>query len=121
MEKHVRLIGILWIIYGGLGVLFAWAVFLLFFGISFVPDLGQLAPAILRLFAIAVVFLFLVLALPELIAGIGLLNFREWGRLLTLIVSFFNLLNFPLGTALSIYSFVVLIKEETAALFRRPA
>ena len=36
----------------------------------------------------------------------------------TLIVSFFSLLNFPLGTALGIYSFVILIKEETTQLFK---
>ena len=41
-----------------------------------------------------------VLALPSLLAGYGLLREKNWGRILTIIVSFFNLLNFPLGTAL---------------------
>lgn len=120
MEKHVHAIGVLWIIYGGLGLLFACGVFLIFVGISFIPDLGDIAPAILRLIAIAAAFLFMVLALPELIAGIGLLKKREWGRILALIVSFFNLLNFPLGTALGIYTFIILLKEETLRLFRPP-
>ncbi|MBM3285121.1 MAG: hypothetical protein FJY81_04550 [Candidatus Aminicenantes bacterium] len=118
MEKHVQFIGILWIIYGGLGVLFACGVFLFFVGISFIPDLGSIAPGILRLVALAAGFLFMVFSLPSLIAGIGVLKKREWGRVLTLVVSFFNLLNFPLGTALSVYSFVILLNGETARLFR---
>jgi len=38
---------------------------------------------------------------------------------LTLIVAFLSILNFPLGTALAIYSFVILIKEETIQLFKQ--
>jgi len=121
MEKHVHIIGVLWIICGALGILFAGGMFLVFVGISFLPDLGDIAPTILRLIACAAAFLFIVLALPQLVAGIGLLKKKEWGRVLTLVVSFFNLMNFPLGTALSVYSFVVLLKEETVRLFQPPA
>ena len=121
MEKHVQLIAILWIIYGILGILFACGVFILLFGISFIPDMGDIAPGVLRLVATAAGFFFLVFSLPELIAGIGLQKRQEWGRILTLIVSFFNLLSFPLGTALSIYSLVILLKEETTKLFQKPA
>jgi len=117
MERHVQVIGILWIVYGVMGLLFAFLVFLLLFGVSFVPNMGSIAPGILRLVAwIASVF-FLILALPQVVAGMGLLRRREWGRILTLIVSFFHLLSFPLGTALGVYSFVVLLKPETIKLF----
>ena len=59
-----------------------------------------------------------VFSLPEVIAGIGLLKRREWARILALVVSFFNLLAVPFGTALSIYTLVILFKDETAELFR---
>jgi hypothetical protein len=36
---------------------------------------------------------------------------------MVLIVSFFNLLNIPLGTALGVYSFIILLKDETVQLF----
>ena len=56
--------------------------------------------------------IFLVIALPSIIAGIGLLRFRTWGRGLTLVLSFLRLLEFPFGTATAIYSFWVLLSQE---------
>jgi len=117
MDRHVQLIGILWIVYGIMGLLFAFFVFLVLFGVSFIPNMGTVAPGILRLIAWIASFFFLVLALPQIIAGMGLMKRKEWGRILTLIVSFFHLISFPLGTALSIYSFVILLKPESVKLF----
>ncbi len=117
MDRHVQLIGILWIVYGIMGLLFAFFVFLVLFGVSFIPDMGDIAPGILRLVAWVSSLFFLALALPEIIAGLGLLKRKEWARILTLIVSFFHLISFPLGTALGVYSFVILLKPETVKLF----
>jgi len=117
MDRHVQLIGILWIVYGIMGLLFAFFVFLVLFGVSFIPNMGVVAPGILRLVAWIASLFFLVLALPQIIAGMGLMKRKEWGRILTLIVSFFHLISFPLGTALSIYSFVILLKPESVKLF----
>ncbi|MBP1766672.1 MAG: hypothetical protein H6P98_787 [Candidatus Aminicenantes bacterium] len=117
MDRHVQLIGILWIVYGIMGLLFAFFVFLVLFGVSFIPNMGTIAPGILRLIAWAASFFFLALALPQIIAGMGLMKHKEWGRILTLIVSFFHLISVPLGTALGIYSFVILLKPETIKLF----
>ena len=117
MDRHVQLIGILWIVYGIMGLLFALFVFLVLFGVSFIPNMGTIAPGILRLVAWIASLFFLVLALPQIIAGMGLMKRKEWGRILTLIVSFFHLISFPLGTALGIYSFVILLKPESVKLF----
>jgi hypothetical protein len=117
MDRHVQLIGILWIAYGIIGLLFAFLVFLVLFGVSFIPDAGDAAPAILRLVAWVSSLFFLVLALPQVVAGLGLLKRKEWARILTLIVSFFHLISFPLGTALGIYSFIILLKPEAVKLF----
>jgi hypothetical protein len=111
------MIGILWIVYGIMGLMFAFFVFLVLFGVSFIPNMGNIAPGILRLIAWAASLFFLVLALPQIIAGMGLMKHKEWGRILTLIVSFFHLVSVPLGTALGIYSFVILLKPETIRLF----
>jgi hypothetical protein len=117
MDRHVQLIGILWIVYGIMGLLFAFFVFLLLFGVSFIPDMGHIAPGILRFIAWISSLFFMALAIPQIIAGLGLMKRKEWARILTLIVSFFHLLSFPLGTALGIYSFVILLKPETVRLF----
>jgi len=59
-----------------------------------------------------------VLALPGIVAGIGLLQFRPWARILTLILSGFDLLHVPFGTLLGVYGFWVLLSRETEQLFR---
>jgi hypothetical protein len=117
MDKHVHFIAILWIIYGILGILFGFFVFLLLFGISFIPNTGDIAPGILRIAAWIASLFFMALALPQLIGGIALLKREEWGRILILVVSFFHLINFPLGTALAVYSLVILLREDTVRLF----
>jgi len=121
MEKHVNLIGILWIVSGALGILAALFIWGLLFGLSFIPRLGPDAPAILRWIGIGFGAFIALLAAPKIAAGIGMLQRREWGRVLTLIVSFLSLLEVPLGTALAIYSIVILMKDETIQLFREPS
>lgn len=44
--------------------------------------------------------------------GIGLLQYRSWGRILAIIMSVLMLFKFPLGTAIAIYAFWVLFSEE---------
>ena len=118
MEKHVNLIGILWIAYGGLCFLGGLLVFGILFGISFIPDMGHEAPVILRGVGFGIGLFLTVLALPKVIAGVGLLKKQEWARILAIVLSFLSVLNFPLGTALAVYSFVILIKGETSQLFK---
>lgn len=118
MEKHISIIGVLWIVLGSLGFVGGFILWGLLFGISFIPDMGYEAPFILRTAAVGAGLLLWILSIPKIIAGIGLLKHKEWARILALILSFLSLLNFPLGTALAVYSFVILIKEETIRVFK---
>jgi hypothetical protein len=119
MEKHVNLIGILWIVSGVLGLFAAFLVAGLLFGLSFIPAIEPEAPGILRWIGFGVGSFLLVLAVPKIVAGIGMLKMKEWGRVLTLVVAFLSLLEFPLGTALAIYSIIILMRDETIQLFRK--
>ena len=118
MERHISLIGILWIVFGGLSLAFGFLGFFVLFGISFIPDMGHEAPFILRTVGTIAVLFFALLGLPKIFAGIGLLKKKEWGRILTLIVSFISLLNIPFGTALGVYSIIILVKEESVQYFK---
>jgi len=118
MEKHVDVIGALWIAMGAIGVIGGFVIFGVLFSISFIPDMGYEAPVILRTIGFGVGVFIMTLSIPAIVGGIGLLKRLEWARILTLIVAFFKLLSFPLGTALGIYSIVILLKDETVQLFK---
>jgi hypothetical protein len=119
LEKHVNLIGIFWIVLGALTFFGGLITFFILFGISFIPDIGYEAPVILRTIGVGVAIFLFILSIPKIIAGIGLMKKKEWGRILALVVAFLSVLSFPLGTALAIYSFVILVKDETIQLFRQ--
>jgi hypothetical protein len=59
----------------------------------------------------------MIVSVAGIIGGVGVLHHREWGRILLLVVSFFNLLRIPLGTMLGVYTLWVLMNDETIALF----
>jgi hypothetical protein len=60
-----------------------------------------------------------VLSILGIIGGIGLFTKSKWARILVLILSAIDLLNFPIGTALGIYTIWVLVQPETVALFEK--
>jgi len=128
MQQHVKILAVLHIIFGGLGVLVALCALLFFGGLaSFVSMAEQnsdnyIAGGVLGLIGLVVMIVVLVISLPELIAGIGLLSYQQWARILTIIISAMELPGFPFHTALGIYGLWVLLSNEGAALFtQRPA
>jgi hypothetical protein len=124
MATHVRILGILHIVLGLMGLLFALVVLLIFGGIAGVVGMtdkspeAQVAIPILAAIGTFVFFVLLVLSLPGIIAGIGLLQFRPWARILTIILSAFELMSVPFGTAIGVYGFWVLLSKEGEELFR---
>ena len=111
ISKHVTLVAVLHIVYHAL----AFIIGLLILGL--LSTLGLLtgdpcAAAILTTIGSIVAAFFVVLAIPGVIAGIGLLQRKPWARVLTLIVGAIGLLDVPVGTALGIYTFWVLMRDE---------
>lgn len=126
MRDHVRILGYLHIVFGALGILGAVAVLVVFGGIAGIVGLASnrdpdalVAVPVLGILGAAIAILVLLLSLPGLIAGAGLLKFRPWARILTIVLSVLNLLNVPIGTALGVYGFWVLLRPDTEALFQR--
>jgi hypothetical protein len=129
MQSHVRILGILHIVLGALGALAGLVILLIFGGIAgFVGanvaaeggvDAQAAAPIVAMVGGAIAIFLLLI-SLPGIIAGIGLLQYREWARILTIVLSAFDLLNVPLGTLLGVYGLWVLLQKETADLFANP-
>jgi hypothetical protein len=123
MQQHVRILAILNIIYGAFGILIGLIAFVFLGGMAgffatMVPDVDTetLVP-ILQLVGVFVLVLLVALSIPSIIAGWGLLNYRPWARILTIVLCALHLLSFPFGTALGVYGLWVLLQTQTEALF----
>jgi hypothetical protein len=77
--------------------------------VNFPPNFpGQFVSFILTIVGLT----FGALAAGVTAAGVGLLQHREWARVLAIIMSVFLLIHFPLGTAVGVYAFWVLFSRE---------
>ena len=123
MQTHVRVLAILHIVFGVLGVLIGVVVFALFGGVAaLVQDASNpsaVAIPVMNLWGGIVLIVALAVSLPGLIAGIGLLSYRPWARAVTIVVSILELMNFPFGTALGVYGMWVLLTADGARLFEQ--
>jgi len=115
MKKHIELLGILHLVYAGVGLLLAAFVFALLTTVGFVAH-DDLTLHILTLVAVVIAAVLTVLSVPGIVAGIGLLKARPWSRPLALIVGCLHLLSFPFGTALGVYTLWVLLNDESRQL-----
>jgi hypothetical protein len=120
MKDHVKIIGILWVVFGVFYLCLALFAFLVFFGVAQIPNV-DVEPGILRLIGIIASSFLGLIALPQIIGGLGLVHHKEWARILMLVVSFLNLFHVPFGTALGVYSLIILFHPETVRLFQGPA
>jgi hypothetical protein len=115
MEKHITLAAALNLAFGILGVLVAFALFVLIAGAGIISR-DPHAIRVTWIVGTALAFFFVLTSIPAIIGGIGLLKRKSWARILLLIVSALQLLDIPLGTALGIYTIWVLIQDETRKL-----
>jgi len=116
MKDHVKLVAALRI---GMSVLILVGAALVFLGvvgggllsgdreaIRITGVVGTIVAGVLALFCV-----------PGIVAGIGLLRRQNWARILSLVLSIFDLLLFPIGTITGVYSIWVLAQRETEILF----
>ena len=116
MQKHITAVAALHIGFGILGILFGLIVFGILSGVGiFIEDYET--QFVLWIVGVSLGTLFIIVSIPGIIAGIGLLRHKNWARILTLIISAIDLLNIPFGTALGIYSIWALVQEETIKIF----
>ncbi len=116
MEGHVTAVGALCIGLSILGILVGGFIFVILSGIGFLSH-DQDASMILSTLGCIIAGFLIIVSVPGIIGGIGLLHRREWARILVLIISAINLLNIPIGTAVGAYSIWVLVQRETVLLF----
>lgn len=118
--SKIRVLGILWMVYAGISLFFG------FVGLAFahaflsgapwahgpMPN-AWFFPGLLR-FA----WLFIVgRAALAAVAGWGLLEKTQWGRIVAIVAAILCLIRFPLGTALGIATLIILMGTRNWSLY----
>jgi hypothetical protein len=116
LEQHVKILGWASIIYSGLLLLLAIGLFVIISGAGVISGDRQ-AMLVTGAVGTFIAIVLIILALPGVITGFGLLKFRPWARIVGIVLSALHLFAFPLGTALGVYGLWVLLSAETLPLF----
>jgi hypothetical protein len=125
VRDHIKLLGILNMVMGGLTALVGIVVLLIFGGAAgFIaagmheatgvdPDHAALAAPIAMVIGLCIAGFLLLVSAPAIIGGWGLIKGKSWSRVLMIVISALHLLSFPIGTALGIYGLWVLLNEQS--------
>jgi len=127
VRDHVRILAILNIVMGSIGLLIGVGLLFMFGGIGILASVtnsgdpeAALALPILGAIGGLIFAVLLIFSAPQIIGGIGLLKMQPWARILVIVLSGLGLLSVPIGTAMGIYGLWVLLNEETVRLFAAP-
>jgi hypothetical protein len=122
MATHVKVVAVLFLIGGALLLAGAFFTPIIFGALaSIVGASGEegapIGAAVLGFTGVAMSAVLVLLAVPNLICGWGLLKFRNWARILGIVLAAIALTKFPIGTAFGVYALVILFRKDTEALF----
>jgi hypothetical protein len=82
---------------------------------------ATVALPIIGLTGMALVTFLVLMSLPGVIIGIGLIRLRPWARIAAIVLSILSLTMVPLGTVVGIYGLWVLFNSDTERLFTSPS
>jgi len=119
LERHIRTLGILWIVVGVLLIMPS----LVLAGISHASHI-MIGDEIFTnpLMRPLLFFLgsgFLVVAAGGILVGWGLMRHEHWARIAAIVVGILALFHVPFGTALGIYTLWVLLPADARAQYER--
>ena len=119
LQQHITILGWLYVV--GHAVFLAIGTFVFLLLIGLVPVTGEPEPMwILGVVGTAIGLLFAALGVPGLLAGYGLLTKKPWARVLAMVVGILSLVNFPVGTAIGLYTLWVLTQPAATDYFAAP-
>ncbi|MGH9606166.1 MAG: hypothetical protein ACRD3N_10770 [Terracidiphilus sp.] len=120
--SKVKALGVLWFIYAGLSLLLGFA------GLTFAKAFmsggwgpwmhGPTPPT--WIFPAIIHFVWVILVVRTVLdvaAGWGLMERTQWGRIVAVIAAIFSILKFPFGTALAVWTLVVLLGYRNSTLY----
>ena len=119
MKQHVTVVGALHIGYSAFQILGAIVAFMFIVGAGLIGGLiaeEGIVVAIAATLGILIAVWTVLVSVPGIVGGIGLLKYKSWARYLVLVLAVLDLFNIPIGTAIGVYSIWVLAQDETAQL-----
>lgn len=122
MEQHIKILSVLFIIFGILGLLLAVVTLVSGAGIAATilsnenSQEGRAAATFMGGCFTVIAVLMGLMAIPSILAGWGLSKRKSWARILTLVLGFLSLPSIPVGTALGVYAIVIMFNDETKRL-----
>lgn len=129
MEKHIKLVAVLNIVYRCILTIGSIVLFILaaLFGriMDFFGRRGDLRAEdipreifdIVPIIMVVVGVIIAIVSVVAIVGSIGMMKRKEWGRIVLIVVSFFNLMHVPLGTALGVYTLWVLFNDEIVRIY----
>ena len=113
MKTHIQVVAALHMALGALSLLASITLFVILCtaGGIVISQGEHQAAGIIGIVAVALCGFLAILGLPGIIGGWALLAGRSWGRPMILVLGIIDLINFPFGTALGIYTLWVLLHE----------
>lgn len=125
MQGHVRLLAILLLLWGilsfGLHLLAVVTAGTVGVFLGNLLDISLSSAAVVPVLVVALGAFFLLTSLLAIVAGVGLLHYRAWGRVLGLVVCALGLLRPPFGTLVGVYGLWVLLSREGEQHYRQQA
>ncbi len=117
-KGHVTLVASLHIGFGALTVLAAIIIFLIFnFADGFIEDIDEIGHTVIKYIGTLLPMVILFFGGIDILAGVALFTYKQWSRVLMLIISAINCLNIPIGTAKGVYSIWALLQPEVMEMF----
>ncbi len=116
LETHVPVLGWLYVVANALVLVIGIISLILLGGIGVLVE-DAVAARILILTGSVTLVLLALIALPGIVAGLGLVGRKPWARILAMVVGFLGLTAFPVGTLLGLYAFYVLLQDSAHDYF----
>jgi hypothetical protein len=116
MKSHLTVVAALSIGFGALGVFIALVVFVAVVGGGIISGDPE-AMSITAIVGTSIAGFLILVSVPDIIAGIGLLKRKSWARILALILACLDLILIPIGTIIGAYCIWVLVHDDTVKLF----
>lgn len=123
--NKIKTLSIVWFLYGGFSLVLG------FFGLAFADAVfaghtrfwmhgGPMPPFTFGPAMLHFLWIFIILRSGlALVAGWGLQIRAPWGRVVALVAAFLSLLKFPFGTALGIWTLVMLLGYRNGTLYEQ--